>query len=345
MLPPDLPATMPDFLARFGTDLACRDYLFQRRWPDGFRCADCGHHRCYFLTRKINVCECTSCGSQVSLLTGTIFEQTKTGLSKWFLAIYLFAGSKGGIAALELQRHLGFRSDQTAWVWLSKIRAAMDARGTTLDGRVEVDETYIGGPEPGKRGRGAGGKTLVAGAVEVRTREVVAPDPGRLRGIARKLAEGVAARLAEGLGTTRRCLGRTRLGRIENVSANALQSFIKLSIAPGATIVTDGWRGYLGPTKQGYTHDRIILSKTDGKAHDNLPGPHLVFMLQKRLLLGTYHGGVSPERLPAYLDEFQFRFNRRSMTPARRAMRLIERAIETPPLTIRMIFNQIKVST
>ena len=345
MHPTDLPATMPEFLARFGTDLACRDYLFQRRWPDGFRCKECGHDRCYLLECKVNVCECSGCGSQVSLLTGTIFEQTKTGLSKWFLAIYLFASSKGGIAALELQRQLGFKSSQTAWTWLHKIRAAMSVRGAALEGRVEVGESDIGGPEPGKRGRDAAGKTLIAGAVETRTIAVTAPNPAALRGVARTLAEGVAERLAKGHGTTRRRLGRIRLGCIGKASANSLESFMKAAIAPGATVVTDGWRGYLAATEKRSAHARIILSKTDGKAHDNLPGPHLIFTLAKRLLLGTYHGGVGSRHLPAYLDEFAFRSNRRGTTPAGRAMRLIDRAIATPPLTCRMIMARTKTAT
>ena len=173
MLPTDLPETLPEFLARFGTDEACRDHLFTLRWPRGFYC-DCGNSRCYLLSARTNVYECSQCGAQHSLLTGTIFEQTKTGLSKWFLAIYLFAGSKGGISALELKRHLGFGSDQTAWTWLHKIRRAMSVRGAPLAGPVEVDETFLGGPKPGKRGRGAEGKTLAVVAVETRTYAVEA---------------------------------------------------------------------------------------------------------------------------------------------------------------------------
>ena len=147
MLPTELPETLPEFLARFGTDEACRDHLFAQRWPKGF-CCDCGNMRYYLLSVRTNVYECSRCGAQHSLLAGTIFEQTKTGLSKWFLAIYLFTGSKGGISALELKRHLGFGSDQTAWTWLHKIRRAMSVRGAPLVGPVEVDETFLGGASP-----------------------------------------------------------------------------------------------------------------------------------------------------------------------------------------------------
>src|SRR3954466_4747905 len=124
MLPDDLPEDMPSFVARFGSDEQCREYLFKARWPDGFRCSACGHDDAYALRTKI-VYECVACRKQHSLLAGTIFEQTKTGLAKWFLAIYLVTSSKGGIAATELKRQLGLGSYQTAWTWLHKLRKAM----------------------------------------------------------------------------------------------------------------------------------------------------------------------------------------------------------------------------
>jgi hypothetical protein len=159
MIPDDLPKDMPAFIAQFGSDEQCRDYLLKARWPDGFRCVTCGHDDAYTLRTKI-VYECAACGKQHSLLAGTIFEQTKTGLARWFLAIYLVTSSKGGIAAAELQRQMAFGSYQTAWSWLHKIRTAMVRPDRApLSGRVEADETYLGGPKPGKPGRGAAGKT------------------------------------------------------------------------------------------------------------------------------------------------------------------------------------------
>ena len=109
----DLPRDLPSFLARFGTDAQCRAYLVEVRWPDGFRCADCGHDCAWSHHRRL-IEECRACGKQHSILAGTIFEQTKTGLARWFLAIYLVTSSKGGISALELQRQMGFRSYGTA---------------------------------------------------------------------------------------------------------------------------------------------------------------------------------------------------------------------------------------
>src|SRR3954453_9784452 len=141
MLPDDLPQDFLEFNARFGTEEQCREYLFRARWPDDFRCDGCGHDHAYTLRTRL-VYECVACRKQHSLLAGTIFEQTKTGLARWFLAIYLVTSSKGGIAAAELQRQLGFGSYQTAWSWLHKLREAMVRPDREpLAGRVEADET------------------------------------------------------------------------------------------------------------------------------------------------------------------------------------------------------------
>src|SRR5690349_23070697 len=145
MLPDDLPQDFLEFNARFGTDEQCREYLFRTRRPDGFRCDGCGHDHAHTLRTRL-VYECVACRKQHSLLAGTIFEQTKTGLGRWFLAIYLVTSSKGGIAAAELQRQLGFGSYQTAWSWLHKLRKAMVRPDREpLAGRVEADETYVSG--------------------------------------------------------------------------------------------------------------------------------------------------------------------------------------------------------
>src|SRR4051795_7040572 len=309
MLPDDLPEDMPSFLAQFGTDEQCREYLFKARWPGGFRCAVCGHGDAYALKTKI-VYECVACRKQHSLLAGTIFEQTKTGLAKWFLAIYLVTSSKGGIAATELQRQLGFGSYQTAWSWVHKIRKAMvHPERQPLTERVEADETHVGGPRPGKRGRGAAGKALVAGAVEA--------GRGEARG---------------------RRLGRLRLAPLADASAASLEGFLAANVAEPATVATDRWRGYLGLPAEGYDHEPIDLGATRGDAALRPPGIHLVFSLAKRWLLGTHHGAVSEKHLPAYLDEYVFRFNRRTATLVSHGFaRLIEQAVKTRPTTYREI--------
>ncbi len=335
MVPSDLPTNLPAFNRCFGSEDACRDHLFKLKWPDGFRCRACGGTRCYRLGTRLTY-ECSACGCQHALLAGTIFEQTKTPLTTWFLAIYWFIASKGGLSALELKRHMGFKSDQTAWTWLHKLRRAMAVRGGPLEGPVEVDETLLGGPEPGKRGRGAGGKSLIAGAVETRLVSRQAPDADRLSGAARLRAEALAARLAAGPGELQRYLRRIRLGVIADASAEALGGFIDAAVAGDATIATDGWAAYL-KGRRGRPHQRTVISKSEGKAHDHLPAVHLVFTLLKRKLIGTYHGGIG-RHLPAYLDEYVFRFNRKSLAPVRNALTVIARAMTTAPLTIQMIF-------
>src|SRR3954462_9270338 len=210
MLPADLPTDLPSFQARFGTDEQCRDYLFEARWPEGFCCTGCGHVDAYRHKKRL-IDECVACGKQHSLLAGTIFEQTKTGLSRWFLAVYLVTSSKGGIAATELERRPGLGSYQPAWTWPHKLRKAMVRPDREpLAGRVEADETYVGGPRPGKRGPGAAGKTLGAGAV--------------------------------GAGGTRGGrLGGLRLAVVPDASAASLEGFLGAAVATPTAVATDGW--------------------------------------------------------------------------------------------------------
>ena len=312
MLPKDLPGDLPSFLERFGTEDQCRAYLFEARWPDGFRCAACGHGRAWVHKARL-IYECAACGKQHSLLAGTLFEQTKTGLARWFLAIYLVTSSKGGISAMELKRQMGFGSYQTAWTWLHKIRKAMVRPGREpLAARVEADETYVGGPRPGRPGRGAAGKTRVAGVVE--------SGRGQARG---------------------RRLGRLRLAVVPDVSARSLEGFLARAVARPATVATDGWSGYGGLGAAGYDHEAVKLATSWGDAALRLPAIHLVFGLAKRWLLGTHHGAVSTKHLGAYLDEFVFRFNRRTARRlSHRFARVIEHAVAIPPTTYRALVAQ-----
>ena len=320
----DLPRDLPTFVRRFGSDAKCRAYLVRALWPDGFCCGGCGHGVAWSHKKRL-IEECAACGRQHSILAGTIFEQTKTGLSRWFLAIWLVTSSKGGISAIglcpiprrdvgradrELQRQMGFGSYGTAWAWLHKIRKAMvrPAR-EPLRARVEADETLVGGTKAGKPGRGADGKTVVAGAVEA------APGKGR-----------------------KRRLGRLRLQAVPDASANSLEGFLAANVATPAAVGTDGWRGYAGLGDAGYAHEPINLATGWGDAVLRLPAIHLVFGLAKRWLLGTHHGAVRPKHLQAYLDEYVFRFNRRTAKSiSHRFARLIEQAVLTPPTTYHAI--------
>ncbi len=305
----DLPRTLPAFVRRFGTDAKCRAYLVRARWPEGFCCGGCGYCEAYSHYKRL-IEECRACGKQHSILAGTMFEQTKTGLSKWFLAIFLVTSSKGGISAMELQRQMGFGSYGTAWTWLHKIRRAMIRPGREpLQQRVEVDETLVGGARSGKSGRGAAGKTVVAGAVEAK--------PGKGR---------------------KRPLGRLRLQAVPDASATSLEGVITADTEKPLTVTTDGWAGYRGLQTKGYAHEAINLSASSGDASLRLPAIHLVFSLAKRWLLGTHHGAVRSKHLQHYLDEFVFRFNRRKAKAISHGFaRLIQHAVKIPPTTYRSI--------
>ena len=202
----DLPRDLPTFLARFGSDAQCRAYLVRARWPEGFRCAGCGHERAY--SHKLRLIEeCAACGKQHSLLAGTIFEQTKTGLARWFLAIYLVTSSKGGISAMELQRQMGFGSYQTAWSWLHKIRQA---------------RWWAGPPAARRAGRGRRdlGRRRQAGQAGPRRRAARRWSPARSR---------AAAARRRG-----RRLGRLRLQAVPDASASSLEGFLAGNVASPA---------------------------------------------------------------------------------------------------------------
>ena len=199
-----------------------------------------------------------------------------------------------------MQRVLGLGSYVTAWTWLHKFRRAMvRPGGDRLQGRVEVDETYVGGVEEGVRGREMVGRALVA---------VVAEQDGR-------------------------GIGRIRLRRIEDASAASLEVFIEEAIALGSLVHTDGWEGYAGLRKRGYRHEVTELRGRPPLASKLLPRVHRVASLLKHWLLGTHQGGVSHEYLDYYLDEFTFRFNRRtSRSRGKLFYRLLQQAVAVDPV-------------
>ena len=200
---------------------------------------------------------------------------------------------------------LGLGSEQTAWAMLHRFRTAMGRTSPDLlSGRVEVDETVFGGPEPGRRGRGALGKTLVGVAVEVR-----------------------------GTG-----LGRCRMGVLEDAGTQSLRAFLAERLEPGATVVTDGLAAYRRATEDRYVHEPFVIAGSGWDAHELLPAVHRVASLAKRWLLGTHQGGVKPGHLPAYLDEFTFRFNRRrSRSRGLLFYRLLSGAVAATPRTYRSL--------
>ena len=295
----DFPGSLPEVRAWFRSDADCVDYLDWLRWPDGFVCPWCARVGDWPVTAGMH--RCTGCRRRVSVTSQTVFHRTRTPLTVWFEAVWLMMASKQGLSALTLQRVTDLGSYQTAWTMTHKLRTVMSQSGRArLTGRVEVDETYVGGVgKPGVTGRGAAGKTLVAGAVERR-----------------------------GTG-----MGRARLQVIPNASARTLEIFLRDHVTPGATVITDAWRSYPAAAAAARVVHEVRNVKASGQpAHVLLPGVHRLFSLSKRVLEGTYQGSVQPEHLQAYLDEFVFRFNRRnSHTRGMLFLRLLESAVAGRP--------------
>jgi transposase-like protein len=276
----DYPRSFNEFERFFADEAMCRSYLFRVRWPAGFMCPRCSSRTSAWVTAR-NYLHCPACQGEVSVTAGTVFERTRSPLRKWFLAMWFVTSQKHGASALGLKRVLDFGSYQTAWTWLHKLRRAMVRPGRDRLGRyVEVDETYVGGEEKGVRGRGTQKKAIVAIAVEVH------------------IPKG---------------LGRIRMRRIRGVSAASLTPFVCDAVEPGSTVHTDGWKGYNDIGKHRYIHQRTVLSGSGDPAHVLMPAVHRVSALLKRWLLGTHQGGVSNRHLDYYLDEFAFRFNRRTL--------------------------------
>jgi transposase-like protein len=297
----DYPRNQLEFENRFGDEESCREYLARMRWPEGFRCPVCNHAEAWVSNRGLR--ECRACGRQTSVTAGTVFQDTRLPLRLWFRAMWAMTGYKHGVSALGLQKVLGMRRYETVWTWLHKLRAVMVRPGRErLSGTVEVDETYVGGVKTGKRGRGAEGKALVAIAVEDKGGEI----------------------------------GRIRLGRIADASADSLTAFISENAEAGSLIRTDGWKAYGSLPQSGFGHE--VARKSAEVGDDLLPLAHRVASLLKRWLLGTHQGAVHPSHLDYYLDEFTFRFNRRtSRSRGKLFYRLIQQATSAEPVTWRSL--------
>ena len=244
---------------------------------------------------------CRKCKRQTSITAGTLFHRTHKPLRTWFLAIWFVTSQKNGVSALGLKRVLGLGSYDTAWTWLHKLRRAMvrPSRDLLTDA-VEVDETYVGGVGEKIRGRGAERKVIVAIAAEIRGR-----GPGRIR-----------------------------MSIIPDVSADSLHKFVSNNVQKGATIYTDGWRGYNGIEDSGYKHNVTNIAGSGDPAHVAMPRVHRVASLFDRWWLGTHQGAIRPVQLAYYLDEFTFRFNRRN-SKARGLLfyRLMENAVKCEPVS------------
>lgn len=296
----DYPRTYLEFVKQFPDDDACLHYLKKLRWPEGFICPACNaFDEPWHQTRGRLVCR--TCKHQTSITSGTIFDKTRTPLITWFEVAWLMTTTKNGFSAKSFERTMDIRY-QTAWAILQRYRIAMvRSNRERLSGTVEVDETLVGGiKHGGKRGRGTS-KSVVVIAVEI------------------KAPKG---------------FGRIRMKHITDAAGDKLVPFVCDVVAFGSVVQTDGWSGYNDVSTFEFEHQRTILSSSDDQVHVSMPGVHRVASLLKRWILGTHQGSVSAEHLQSYLEEFTFRFNRRtSFSRGLVFRRLLEQAVVIGPVT------------
>ena len=265
-----------DFQRHFPNEEACFDHLVKMRWPNGFVCSECGHTEYFFVTKR-KLFQCRKCCFQTTVTAGTVFHRLRQPLLKLFWAVYFISTCKKGFSALELQRKLGIKAYNTAWLLLHKIREAMFSSGDfPLKILVEADETYVGGAQAGKAGRGAEGKNLVAAAVEV--------DPES------------------------KVIGRAYLQKIQTHSIKELGSFIHQRVAIGTTVKTDGLPSYNFLDAE-YVHITTKAKDLEDKA-ELLPKVHIVIANFKTWLRGTFNR-YPDKHIQRYIEEYIFRFNRR----------------------------------
>ncbi len=309
------PRSLPEFQRLFPDEAACAEYLQRARWREGFVCPHCAAvAEPRYVSTRPKVLRCRHCRRDVSLTAGTVMDRTHMPLSVWFWGAYLVSSQPPGVSAVQFQRQLGLSCYETAFQMLHKLRAGMvrpdqDKIGGKPGEHVEADETWVGGRTRGK-GRGVHSMVPVACAVEVRRRERTGSRNNRKAG---------------------RYAGRVRLSVVRDRSAKSLAGFISRVVAPGADIVTDDWSGYSTLGSLGYSHTPVAERGDADVAETFLPIVHLVFSNLKTWLRGTHHG-VSPQHLPAYLDEFTFRFNRR-FYPFNAFRSLLGIATDVPPQT------------
>lgn len=311
----DYPQNWNDFLDWFATEEACLAYLEKLRWANGFVCPSCGSVAEAYRASRTRLM-CRDCQRQSTVTSGTIFDKTRTPLRVWLAAAWYLTNQKQGVSALGLQRVLGLGSYQTAWTMLHRFRRAMVRPGREqLKGQVEVDETYLA----------------------ITDRQTPISPVGR-KSKTTKVQIVIAVETLQPKG-----FGRIRLRRIANDSAACVIPFVQEVVEPGAQVHTDGSAAYLSLGELGYPHQRTVMLGSDVPAHVSMAGVHRVAALVQRWILGTHHGSVQPEHLDAYLDEFVFRFNRR--TSSSRGMlfyRLLQQAVATQPVTYAQVASRTK---
>ena len=267
--------TFPQFQEDYPDSDACLVMIMKLRYSDKPVCHECKRQTKYHRVKKRRSFACQFCGGQVYPCVGTPFEKSSTPLYKWFYAMYLFTTTRHGVPAKELERQLGV-TYKCAWRMAHEIRKLMGSLdATALFGEVEVDETYVGGKRPGKRGRGAEGKTVVVGLKQ------------------RK--------------------GPVKTKIVKDAKRRTLEPVIREKVRQGSVVHTDEWFAYRGLSKRGYEHKSVNHGSgqwvKDGSHTNSIEG---YWSQLKRSIRGT-HIHVSTKHLPKYLGEFDFRHNARKM--------------------------------
>lgn len=265
--------TVQQFFKRFPSDDACLTYLFKSRFAKNHQCPKCLKNSTWHLLKSEKAFSCGNCGHHIHPMVDTIFENSSTSLQLWFYAIYLFTTTRSGVSAKELQRQLGV-TYKTAWRMGHEIRkhmAQVDG-DDKLDGIVEIDETYIGGKQKGKRGRGASGKSIVFGMMEKN--------------------------------------GNVMTKIVDNVKAKTLHPLIESNIEKGSEIQTDELRSYQGLDKKGFKHKTVNHGSGEYVAKDGSTVNSMEsFWARLKLSIKGTHIHVSKKHLAKYASEFEYRFN------------------------------------
>jgi transposase-like protein len=296
-----------EFQERFATEMACDEYLFAQRWPDGFVCPHCGGRDYSEVISKARrhaedrmpLLQCKACTRQTSVTAGTLFHKTKTDLRKWFLAVYLVANDKRGVAATTIARNIGV-SYPTAWSMLNKIRQAMADRNARyqLGGLVQIDDAFFGGEShgEGQRGRGSDQDPVIV-AVEVERHK-----PKHIM-----------------------------LAMVPDLTRQTVSAVLSERLQSSCVWETDGSTTYAACAKELEPASHIVTKSGTPEAHETFEWIDKIISLAKAFINGTYHGRM--EYRQSYLEEFVYRFNRRHFGH-RLAERLLFACANTKPVNI-----------